>query len=299
MNRLRTWGALFFCWMFVLYNIERLYEPINLASFVYVLAAVAALPIMLVPALHRIPLAWLLLACVPPLLALKSWLGYPLGGAHFPLTVTEIAATWATLALARQTGQSLEDLRTAAVSALLTHLQDRTRPFEQGQAEIYRDIRRARRFERPLAVLAVSPSPTSVNTSLDRFTLELQHECARKYVFARVAELLSREMKDCNILSHDNTHFVTVLPEANRATALATAERLQRIAQTQLGIQLQVGVSVFPDEEVTFVRLVERAEAGLNVPSTPVAAPQAAATTHDDLERGRELHELLKDAEAL
>jgi GGDEF domain-containing protein len=275
MNRLRLWCALLFLWLFVLYNTERLHEPINIASFVYVLAAAIAVPVILVPRLQRIPIAWSLASVVPVIVLAKFFLSYPIAHRHLPITITEIVAVWITIATAREMGRSLEELRQAAIKTLLTHLHYRTRPFDLGQAEIYREIRRARKFERPLSVLAIAPSASSLHLSLDRFTLELQRDCVQNYVFARVAELLSREMKDCDILAHESSHFITVLPEAGRETALATASRLQQLAHDRLGIDLQVGVSVFPDEEVTFVKLLERAQAELRGPNDRQTTPQA------------------------
>lgn len=264
MKKLRIWCGLFFVWLFVLYNVERLHAPINLASFVYVLAAAIAIPVILFPRLQKLPLAWLVVLVVPLVLGLKAWLGYPISGHALPITITELGATGLTVALARQMGCSLEDLRLAAISTLLTHLHDNTRPFEQGQADIYREIRRARVHSRPLALLAVSAPPRSVDICLDRLTLEMQRDCVRNYVQAKIAELLSSEMNNCEIITHHGSHFVTLVPEAGHERAAELAKRLKSLARERLGIDLSIGMSIFPEEEVTFVKLVERAEAQMS-----------------------------------
>jgi GGDEF domain-containing protein len=261
MKQLRMWCAVFFLWMFVLYNIERLHKPINLASFVYVLAAVTAIPFIVIGPLGRIPSIFILGLTAPLTMALKAWFGYSIGGTELPLTVTEVAAVWVTTVLALQIGRSFEELRESALNTILVHLQDRTKSFEHGQSELYREVRRARKHHRPLALLAISVPEKSINIALDRFTAELHQECIQNYVSARVAELLSQEMKDCNVISHHGEHFVTVVPEADRETALIVADKLKRIARDRLGVELSVGMSLFPDEEVTFVQLLERAQA--------------------------------------
>ena len=174
MARLRWWHSAFFAWLFALYNTERLHEPINLASFVYVVAAGLALLIILVPAIQRISLPWLLLPVGALVIVPKMLLGQSIAGAALPLTVTELVAVGLTTVLARQLSACLEEYRTAAVTALVSHFQDRSRPFDSGQKEIYREVRRARACHRPLALLVVKTPDRSPAEATDRVTRELQ-----------------------------------------------------------------------------------------------------------------------------
>ena len=292
MRQLRIWFALFFVWLFVLYNVERLYEPINLASFVYVLAAITAIPFITFAALSRVPAYFLLVATIPLVVGLKAWFGYSIGGTHLPMTVTEIVAVSVTAALALQIGRSLQELRDSALNTLLLHLRDRSQSFDIGQADLYREVRRARKHRRPLALLAISVMEKSVNVELDRFTAELHKECVHNYVSARVGEMLSQEMKDCNVVSHHGEHFVTVVPEADRETAVIVADKLKKIARDKLGVELRVGLSLFPEEEVTFVQLLERAQSQLQ-PKQPHEIKTEALSAADtwptgDLQEFRE-----------
>lgn len=278
MKKLQIWFALFFSWLFVLYNIERLHAPINLASFVYVLAAALAIPVVLFPKLQQAPTAWLAGATVPVVLSLKAWFDYPITGHALPLTLTEVGTTALTVCLAQKVGRSLEDLRIAAITTLLTHLHDNTRPFEQGQSDIYREIRRARMHGRPLAMLAVSAPTRSIDLCLDRLTVEMQRDCVRNYAQAKIAELLSTEMNSCEIITHHGSHFVTVVPETGREQARQLAERLKKLARERLGLELSIGTSLFPDDEITFVKLMERAEAQMlnSASAAEIEAPSDA-----------------------
>lgn len=273
MRKLRIWFALFFCWLFVLYNVERLHAPINLASFVYVVAGLLAIPVVVSPRLQKLSPVILAAAVVPLVLGLKFQFGYTISGTALPITVTEIGATALTVALAQQLGRSLDELRLAAIATLLTHLHDNTRPFEQGQADIYREIRRARVHGRPLALMAISTTADSLDRNLDRLTEAMQHDCIRNYAQAKIAELLTMEMNSCEIITHQGKHFVTVVPEAGREQARALAERLKRLAHEQLGLELSIGTSLFPDEEITFVKLMERAEAQMRSHSRDCNSP--------------------------
>ena len=260
MRRLRLSCAALCAWLFLFYNTERLHEPINLASFVYLFAAVAGMLVILFGRIQRIPLVWLLTLPIPLVLLLKMWLGYRIGGANLPITITELGAVWITIVLARQIGRSLEEFRNALATTVVSHLNDRSRPFEDGQEELYREIRRARRYDRPLSLLAIAPCDDATSVSLDSLTKELHRDMLGPYIMARISDFLSAETRDCSIITRRNGHFLTLLPETDRQEATTLVETLERSAKEKLGLQLKIGLSTFPEEEVTFISLLESAE---------------------------------------
>ena len=201
MRKLHWWLAAFCGWLFAFYNIERFHEPINLASFVYALAAATALPVMLFGRLHRTPFVGLFAAAIPLVLLLKVGFGYPLAGTHLPLTVTELVAVGITVFLARKIGRCLDEFHEAVDHATSNGLADRSLPFEHGQAEMYREIRRARRFHRPLTLLTISADEETIQMSLDQWISDMQRMTARNYGMARVAELLVSVLKDCDVIT--------------------------------------------------------------------------------------------------
>jgi hypothetical protein len=269
MKQLRMSCVVFFGWLFVLYNIERLHKPINLASFVYVLAAVVGLLILASPRLYRVSLAWLLVLPLPAFFLLKVLLKYPLVGPALPYTVTEICAIWLTVVLARQFGCGLHEFHSAVISAMSARLTETSRAFADGQGEIHREIRRARLYHRPLSMLAISATPQSLSGSLHHFVEEVQRESLDRFVAGRIAEFLSSEMKACDIITHREGHFVALLPETGREEAAAVMAQLEGEARTKLGLDLKMGLSVFPDEEFTFVGLLEKAEESLRQQLAP------------------------------
>ncbi len=282
MRRLRLSCALFFCWLFVLYNIERLHEPINLASFVYVVACLSAAPMILAPRLSHVSLVKLLPPVAAAVLLLKAVFGYPLGGPDVPLTVMELGVVSLTVVLAHHVGRQLEDVRTAVVSTLVSHLHDQTRPFDTGLEDMYREMRRARAFNRPLALLAVAPTSDSVKVTLDRFTKEAHREAAEQYVDAKLAKVLATGTKGSDIITHAGDHFVMLLPETGRHEANRFIKKLRAKAHAELGLDIAIGASVFPEDEVTFVKLVERAQAGMDRgPGADLRTrPDGASTRH-------------------
>jgi hypothetical protein len=253
---------------------------------VYGFAFVTAVAVIAVPVLHEWPLPQVLAILLPLYFLLKVLLAYPIAGdglAHLPITVTEIAALVVTLLLARRIMERFTHLQQGLARVTMSHLDDAS-TFDDGQSLIYREIRRARRRQRPLALLALKPTAASVSYSLNRFLEEAQAEIIEHYIRASVANLLLTTLEDYDIVTRKNNHFVVVLPDAGRDELEETIDRLQREARNRLGIELNVGKARFPDDAVTFGQLLADAERSMNrLPAAgrstenPAAAVESAA----------------------
>jgi len=260
MKRLRYWFAGTCIWFFFLYNIERLGQPVNIASPVYVFAVACALCVILLRPLHRMPLYWPFLMALAPYFVLKNQLGYSLSGENLPLTITEVCAIGLTILLTGQVARRLEVLEETVTDLTIRHLKEEVYSFNTGQGRIYREIRRARRYRRPVALLAITVTEESLQLSLDRFIQEAQREIIKKYIAARIAELLVEELQDSDVIAQRNDHFITLLPETQQEDIPETIKRLETAAAEKLGLKIKIGVSTFPDEAVTFEQLLEQAE---------------------------------------
>ncbi len=259
MRELRLWLTLMLIWFFCLYNVERMHAPINLASFVYVLAALVAFVVVAIPSLRRVHVAWLLLAPMPFFFAMKMHFGYQIFGSNIPLTVTEIVAVVITILLARRIAHGLDEFLEAVQSSMLRHREDSSRPFEVGQYDIYREIRRARAHHRPLSLMAISPNGGSVHVARSELIEQIQRESVGRYVRSQVANLLAVETRESDVITEREGYFVTVLPETTSEEAQRFAHRLKENSETQLGFGLRVGLASFPDQDVTFEQLLARA----------------------------------------
>lgn len=262
MKELRWWIAALVAWLFALYNLERIHEPINIASFVYAFTAAVAIALLLFEGLCRRPWFWVAGLLLAAFFAVKVWLGYRIAGAHLPLTITEIVAIGMTLVLARQIVVTVQHFQKATSDTLLMHLSDRAALFEEnGQEDLYREVRRARRFDRPLALVTLAPGSVSLNGSANRFMEEFQRDLLQKYINGRIADLLSRQVRDCDLIAQSNSHFILLLPETSRESAEEIVRRMAAAAEEELGLKMQIGLATFPDQEITFAGLLERAEA--------------------------------------
>jgi predicted signal transduction protein with EAL and GGDEF domain len=261
MKQSRFWLVSTFLWLFFLYNVERLGEPINIASFVYIYTILCAVLVVLIPSVHTRPFYLSTLVAMPAYFGLKVLLNYEILGQNLPITVTEIAFIGITIFLTSKIGRDLDALNQIISDLTIAPLHKGTHSFESGQAQIYREIRRARHYHRPAALLSISVSDESIDSSLDRFVQEAQEKIAREYISARLADFLTQALQDTDVITKRNEHFITLLPEAGRENIAEVVRRLQLEAKDKLGLNLRIGSSTFPDEAVTFERMLERAEA--------------------------------------
>ncbi len=278
-------------WFSLLFNIERLAPQLNIAPFFYGFTAICAVLIVLLPKLHKMSLQTLFAMALLPYLAIKYYWGFPISGASsgaaLPITITEISALGLTVVLSTLTGRRLEELQETLTSLMIGQMSKEVQPFGTGQGLIYREVRRARRHQRPLALLAISPVDTSLRVSLDevsgkapfnRFVEDVQHEIVKKYIFARIANLLIEQLEDSCIVTQRDEHFVTLVPETSREDLQPIVKKLESAAEEKLGIKLRIGMATFPDEEITFEALLERAEAGISAAKKP--ANELIGTTY-------------------
>ncbi len=258
MRRLQIAIMLLVGWLFAFYNIERLSNPINIASFVYVLAAACLIFVMLTP-VYRLPLSWIFAGIFPIYVFLKAYLGYAFFGRSLPLTVTELVAMGLTLVLGRAVMNEVHEAREAVAQLTLSQLREGF-PFEVGQSLIYREIRRARVNNRPLALLSIAPEKETLATAIDRFVREAQGEIMKRYVDARIADMLLQELQEFNIVTQRNDHFIALLAETSPENVERTVKQLRAASLEKLGVNLKIGHAVFPGEAITFEQLVANAE---------------------------------------
>ena len=275
MRRLQIAIMVLIGWLFFFYNIERLSEPINIASFVYVLVALSCIFVILTPA-YRLQLHWIFAGIVPIYIILKIYFGYPFFGRNLPITVTEFVAIGVTLVLSHMVMQGVAGAREAIAELTLSQLREGS-PFAAGQSLIYREIRRARLNDRPLALLAISPEKDSLAVAVDRFVKEAQEEIMKRYVDARIASMLLDELQEFNIVTQRNDHFIALLAETSAENVERTIKQLRAASADKLGVQLKIGHALFPSEAVTFEQLVTSAERRMVEPDYSLRADDGLA----------------------
>ncbi len=266
MTRFRFWLAILLLWLSLLFNLERVHEPINLASFVYVVVGLLAAAIVVVPPMRKATMSALGAGSVLLMILLKVALGYEVGGTHLPLTVTEAAAILTTVVLAHQIARHTVRFEKSAAEVAAVRWQTRPKSFDDEQSEMYRELRRARRFDRKLSVVALEPTSEALKLSIDRLIEEVRGEMVQRYIEVRLADVLKNEVHDVDLVANYEGRFILLLPETDQKHVADVVQRIAIQVERELGLQLRIGAATFPDEEVTLTGLVERAEAEMAEP---------------------------------
>jgi GGDEF domain-containing protein len=201
--------------------------------------------------------------------AVKAWKGTPLMGRHLPLTVTEACALTITAILAHRLARSVREFEDAVLRLGLLEAPE-TESFDTAQSELYREVRRARRQRRPLALAALKLEPQQAAAAIPRVIEEVQKRCAHELITRRLANVLVRSVEDEGWVIQRGDHFLVLLPESNHEQARELLRRVEQAVAAELGVELRHGLAAFPDEEITFTGLVERAEAQMRGEETPL-----------------------------
>lgn len=283
MTKLRFWLGALLAWLLLFFNVERFHEPLNIASFVYVLAALSAILVVVLRRVSGFPFGVVVTASLASLLVLKSTLGYPILGPALPITITEACSILLTLALSRQIADGIAEFESSANDVLQMQFDSPT-DLNASQSELYREVRRARTFGRPLTLFALSASNASHPQVVARYLEELQVRGVRKYINAKLADVLKEYTSDCDVVAYGDDRFIVLCPEISNEEATAVIERLCDAARERLGITLTVGSASFPDEEVTLGGLVGRAESELSPNDNPEARTTIATPIGDATE---------------
>ena len=266
--------AILVLWLFLFYNVERLSKPIDITDVAYTFVPLVAAFSVLVPRLHKVPLWALLVVSTVVFLALKTWVKSGVWGMSLPLTVMEVCAIAVTIALAHGVGNGVNEFENAVAHITIGQVDRLPEPFSTGQAEMYRELKRARHYQRPLALMAIGIEEESIQVALDRMVREAQQAMMKRYVLSDVARALCEELEDYNIIARKNNHFLVLLPEVTSEELSDLTDRLHEAVSGQVGVALQIGTASFPKDAVTFDSLVEKAMGEVNGKLTPESALQ-------------------------
>jgi len=259
MKRLRILIAILIAWLFFFYNIERLSKPIDITDIAYTFVPMMVIITVLAPSLRRIPLWTNVIAPVPLFLVIKVFTKHGVWGPSLSLTVTEGCVIVLTTLLARWMSDAINEFESAIAHITLGQPDKSPEPFSVEQGEIYRQVRRARDHQRPLALMAIKVEEKSIKVAMDRMVQQAQQAMMKQYVISSVSKTLCDELEDYNIIAKQNNHFLILLPEVTPEKMPGLTKRLCKAISEQVGVTLQVGTASLPENALTFDGLVEKA----------------------------------------
>jgi hypothetical protein len=194
MTRLRIAVVVLVVWLVAVVVVGQWSATLHFSPAAIFLLLASGVILLAVPRLQQFKAA-VVLAVPLLLLPAAKWItGAPLAGAALPTTVIEAGALLALVLLARHASASIASFEEAV--AYLTVGQAGERRARYG--EVYREVRRARLHQRPLTVLTLGYDGRLVNQALERILQEAHEAIAKRYLQARLAEVLSETIDDTN-----------------------------------------------------------------------------------------------------
>lgn len=260
MTRLRFWTTILIIWLIFLFNIERINAPVNIRAYTYIFVALVVMITLMLPQLRWLPYWSLMLLSILAFLFYKAfWSNHLIWGPALPLTVTQVSAIILTGLIARQINSGLREFESVITNITFGQIGNLPKPFSEMQKAMYQEVRRARRFQRPLSVMALKIDEQSIQVALPQTIKTVQQAMMREYVFAKVSRILDTNVDDFGTISLRDNHFILVLPEKTAHDAHLLGQDLKKAIEQEIKIELQLGTASFPEEAITFEALIEQA----------------------------------------
>ena len=264
MEGIRLSIAIMLGWLLVIYNVERFHEPINIASYIYVACGLVGTLVVLVPRAQKCSAVILLVfsVCV---VCLKPVFGYEIFGSALPLSVTETFLLFFTALVAQRIGRDISRAQHDAKVLATNRANSELVSFEKRRTGMYLEVRRARKHERPLTVVALQPEVDLKQAELNmpRWLTSFHEDVTRHYLYTRIAETLVSLGEGCVTVAEAKDKLVLLLPEYDKQSATEFVSNVQERVSMLLEVDLRCGLASFPDEEVTLEGLLERAASNL------------------------------------
>ena len=155
--------------------------------------------------------------------------------------------------------RSLRPNRKEAAEALLAARGAGVATFREAMPACAAETRRARRYERPLAMLAITPEPL---VGLDHGGQGGPHEALSTHLsFFLLGSLLRETMREPDIVAYSVEHalYVVLLPESGATEVRGAVRRISGVTQEHMKLRVRAGVAEFPKDGLTVQSLFENA----------------------------------------
>ena len=265
MKKLQFFIAVLIGWLIFLFNIERLTETVDIRSYTYIFVALIAVIVVVYPSLSNRYFWLLLFFVVPTYLILKTlfesgtWQKNLFEGFAFPVTFTQVGAIVLTGILARQISYGLVEFNQIIHDLTFGRIGALPHKFSEEQGVMYNEVKRARRFHRPLSILALKANDETIQRVLPRMVEEVQQAMLHEYAYAGMARILDENLLEHDIIVRRSDYFLILLPETTAENVPAVINKISEAIKARMNIKLETGVANFPDDGATFERLVELA----------------------------------------
>jgi GGDEF domain-containing protein len=161
--------------------------------------------------------------------------------------------------IARQISRAMGEFEETIAKISYGHIGVPPKPFADEQGIMYRELKRARRYQRPLSVLALKVDQHELKMVVPQLVRKVQQGMITEFTMANIARVLDRELHDFNVIALRDDYFIIVLPELPIEETTTLSQRLGKAVHEEIGVKLHIGAASFPIHAETFESLIEQA----------------------------------------
>jgi lipopolysaccharide/colanic/teichoic acid biosynthesis glycosyltransferase len=274
MAQLRLLLIITLCWFAILFNIERISElvrePITLDATVYAVVIITSVALLTFPNLSSVNI-WLSRVVMLAIYGAARLVFTPNlnSGVLFPYNLLmDVVALMVTLWIMRQVGHALLQFELTVQAFVLDVESARLLSRSDGQEQVNHELYRARRFERPVAVIYCSVSvPDSDKESkvvTDFIRWKITKTLKHRFLQVKLAQAIASLTYKSDFIVEYGDDVVACLPETSDHEAEVFARQLARFAKEFADLEPQIGIACFPKEGLVFEDLVQVAKSKIS-----------------------------------
>lgn len=270
MNTHRIWTIITLCWFFALFNVERVFPQVDLASFVYGLATLIGVSMLASPYLRRQKFGLVAAGFGTVWIVGKCMLGYGVDLTALPIALTEAYALVASQYLCLKVAQNTDEFIQTSAQMLQVLNATSVPVLRESEAALREEIRRARRHERPLTFVSLTPGAVTPE-ALSGLVQQLSESLSKEYIVGSISRILKKETKSHDLAVRVGDQLLLLLPETDVKQATAMSQRITTGISEKLGIPVNSEAFAFGTDELTLCGVLER----MAVPNLENCAPEA------------------------
>jgi hypothetical protein len=259
MKKIRVQLIIFISWIIFFGILSGLSNPVVFGNFTIMLVFVMVVAVFAIPQMSKIPLWAIIFFPIVILVVIRSMIGDLSSDLAIIVTVIQASSIALTTILARWVNGALAEFENAVANITLGQRETRLEPVVSGQAAIYREVRRARNHQHPLALFSISVDERTIDPVVEKLAQDIQRSMMKQYKLRELSIMLCDELEDCSVIVQDTDHYLAVLPDTKPEEIPIVVERLRQKACNQIGVEIKIGVASLPYDSYTFEGLVERA----------------------------------------
>jgi lipopolysaccharide/colanic/teichoic acid biosynthesis glycosyltransferase/GGDEF domain-containing protein len=266
MAKLRIFIVLLVFWVIALFNIERFDSlNLNIPSSLYLLTGIGLLPTILLPSTGQLRFEYISI----PVIILYITMRYFGLASSQAFTIQAIALESIvlvfTLWIGRKISVNLEGFETVVDEIVFEADSSRILSMTDGEDAVNNELFRARKYERPVAILYLKLPSISRMRRIHPDTLQYQLSLEHRYYKTRIARIVESLVYRVDILVWYGDNLVICLPETTVEQAQQLATQITEVISSTIILQVPIGIAGFPQDGLIYTDLVAEAEKKIKV----------------------------------